>query len=329
MSLEATAATSRMLAGGLGRIRPSAVRDYGIVASFVALFVALAVSSSAFLTSTNLLNILDQWSPVLIIAAASTVVFIAGGFDLSVGSIYALAGVVAALCADDVGVWPALLLGVGAGVACGIVNGLLTTAGRINPFITTLATGMMILGLAYALTDGDLITVTEPGFTDLGAGELLGVPYSVWVCAAFVAACGFLLSRTVYGRFVYAAGGNPEAARLSGVNVGAVRTIAYTLSGASAGIGGVLVTSRVATGQADAGGLNLALDAVTGIVLGGTSIAGGAGAIWRTVLGVLLLALLGNGFNLLGVSATYQQIVQGAIVLAAVGVDAWAKSSRS
>ncbi|MBS1870265.1 MAG: ABC transporter permease [Actinobacteria bacterium] len=309
-------------------LRLAALRDYGIVASFLALLLVLSVSSDAFLTTTNLLNILDQWSPTLIMAASSTIVFVAGGFDLSIGSIFGLAGVIAALLADKVGVVPAMLLGLGAGATCGLINGLLATYGRINPFITTLATMMMILGIGFVLTGGNLISVTEPGFTELGTGSFLGLDYTIWVAALFVGGCGFLLSRTLYGRYAFAVGGNPEAAWLSGVRVNRVRVIAFVLSGTSAALAGLLAASRVSTGQADAGGLNLALDAVTGVVLGGVSIAGGEGAIWRTGLGVLLLALIGNGFNLLGIDATYQRIVQGAIILAAVGVDAWARTAR-
>ena len=312
------------------RLRLAAIRDYGIVVFFVVLFVVLSIASDAFLSKDNLLNILDQWSPALIMAAASTLVLVGGGFDLSIGSIFGLGGVVAAVLADDGGVVPALLAGVGAGVVCGLVNGLLMTTGRINPFIATLATMMMFLGAAFLVTDGgNLITVTTPGFSDVGTGELLGVSYLIWIAAVFVAVCGFVLSRTVFGRFLYAAGGNPEAAWLSGVNVSRVRVIALVLSGGAAALAGVLVASKVSTGQADAGGLTLALNALTGVILGGVSIAGGEGAIWRTVLGVMLLALIGNGFNLLGVDGTYQQIVQGAIILVAVGVDAWAKVSAT
>lgn len=328
MSVEPMNAEPGFVARRPAGLRLTLVRDYGIVASFALLFVVLTLSSSAFLTSTNLLNILDQWSPTLIIAVASTIVFVAGGFDLSVGSVYALAGVTAALLTPDVGVVPALAIGVAAGAVCGVVNGLLVTVGRINAFIATLATSMMIVGLAYLLTRGDLISVSDPGFSTLGAGEWLGVSYAIWICVGVVVLCGVLLGRTVFGRFAYATGGNPEAARLSGINVTAVRTIAFTLSGACAALAGVIVASRVSTGQADAGGLTLAIDAVTGIVIGGTSILGGAGAIWRTVLGVLLLALLGNGFNLLGLNATDQQIVKGAIVLLAVAVDAWARTAK-
>jgi ribose transport system permease protein len=302
------------------------LRDYGIVFSFVALFMTLSFASPVFFSRINLLNILDQWSATLIIAVAGTLVFIAGGFDLSVGSIYAVSGVVAAMTAPHIGAWGSILLGVGMGLGCGIVNGILTTVGRINAFIATLATSIMIAGIALVLTGGSLISVlSPPSFTILGRGNFITAKYSVWTFLAFALVCGYLLSRTTLGRAIYASGGNQEAARLSGVRVGLVRGITFAISGTAAGIAGVIVTSRVATGQADSGGLQIALDAVAGIVIGGTSILGGAGAVWRTVLGVLLLAMIGNGFNLLNVNSTYQRIFQGAIILFAVGIDAWSR----
>jgi ribose transport system permease protein len=302
------------------------LRDYGIVFAFVALFIVLSIASPVFFTRINLLNILDQWSSTLIIAVAGTLVFIAGGFDLSVGSIFALSGVIAALTVGHIGAWGSILLGIGAGLGCGVVNGILATLGRINPFITTLATSIMIAGLAQSLTNGNLISVlTNTHFTVLGRGDFGTIKYSVWTLLAFTLLCGYLLSRTTYGRRVYASGANPEAARLSGVRVSLVKASTFALSGTAAGIAGVIVASRVATGQANSGGLTVALDAVAGIVIGGTSILGGAGAIWRTVLGVLLLAMIGNGFNLLNVNSTYQQIFEGAIILFAVGLDAWSR----
>ena len=306
----------------------SVIRDYGIVIVFVTLFVVLSLASPVFFSRVNLLNILDQWSATLIIAVAGTLVLIAGGFDLSVGSIYAFSGVIAALTVGHIGAWGAILLGVAAGLGCGVINGILATWGRINPFIATLATSIMIGGFALVLTSGNLISVLGNGhFTVLGRSDFETIKYSVWTLLAFTLLCGYLLSRTTYGRRVYASGGNPEAARLSGVRVNLVKASTFALSGTAAGIAGVIVASRVATGQADSGGLGIALDAVAGIVIGGTSILGGAGAIWRTVLGVLLLAMIGNGFNLLNVNSTYQRIFQGAIILFAVGVDAWSRRS--
>jgi ribose transport system permease protein len=303
-----------------------AVRDYGIVISFVALFVTLSIASPVFLSKANLLNILDQNAALGIVACAGTLVIIAGGFDLSVGATFALSSVVAAKVAGSTSVEIGMLLGCLTGLGVGLVNGLLVTVGRINSFIGTLATSIALRGLALVLTGGVLIRVADPSFTHLGQDSFLGIKLTVYFLAVAMLVFAVLLNRTVFGRKVFATGGNEEAARLSGVRVGGVRIMTFALSGLAAGLAGVLEASRVATGQADAGtGLELA--AIAAIVLGGTSILGGEGAVWRTILGVLLLAMIGNGFNLLNVDPMYQQIVQGAIILLAVGTDAWVRRS--
>jgi ribose transport system permease protein len=313
----------RLRAAG-GRLRLAALRDYAILIAFIVLFIVLSVSSDVFLTQTNLLNILNQWSTVGIIACGATLVIIAGGFDLSVGAIVAIAGVAAAKVANSVGVPAGLLVGIAMGLGWGIVNGALATIGRINPFIATLATSFMIRGVALAMTGGFIITVTDASYTTLGRDELFGVKWTIWIFAAFVAITWFLLSRTTYGRYVFASGGNAEAARLSGIRVGVIRGSTFAISGLSAGIAGVLVSSRVASGQADAGA-GVELQAIAAVVIGGTSILGGEGAIWRTLLGVLLLGLIQNGFNLLNVDPVYQQIFYGGIIIGAVALDAWAR----
>lgn len=307
-------------------LRSGTLRDYGIVLSFLVLFVTLALTSDVFLSTTNLLNLADQWSAAGIIAVAGTLVFVAGGFDISVGSIFALAGVAAAgLASNGASLSVAVLAAVGVGIVSGVLNGALTTVGRINPFIATLATATMLGGVAVLVTDGKLIVVEQAGFAALGNGTLLGVKYSIWIFAGVAVACGLLLSRTTIGRAIYATGGNAEAARLSGIRTGAIRMLTFVLSGVAAGVAGVLVASRVATGQADVGGVDLAFQVISAIVIGGTSILGGAGAVWRTVLGIFLLAMIYNGFNLLGVDTRFQDIATGAIILIAVGVDAWAR----
>jgi ribose transport system permease protein len=194
----------------------------------------------------------------------------------------------------------------------------------MNPLVATLGSSLVISGLAVVLTNGMLVTVTQTSFSSLGQGTVFTIKYSIIMWGVFALACGILLSRTVFGRFIYASGGNALAARLSGVRVGVIRTAAYAISGLSAGMAGVLVASRVSTGEADVG-TTLPLTVIAAIVIGGTSILGGEGAIWRTILGVLLLALIGNGFDLLGVNPIYQQILQGGIILTAVGIDAWAR----
>jgi ribose transport system permease protein len=322
--VETTARTP--LYGRLRRVDINFLRDYAIVISFVSLFLVLTFTSPPFFTKTNLLNVLDQSSTLGIIACGETIVFIAGGFDLSVGAVYGLAGVVAAMCEPHIGPAAALIAGLLTGVVCGFANGLLVTVGRINAFMATIGSGFVIGGLALVLTKGYLITVTNPSYTILGQGTFQKVTYATWVWAAFAIILGFLLKATMFGRYVFASGGNPIAARLSGVRVGVVRTIAFTISGTGAALAGIILGSRVQTGQADAGA-NIELTVIAAVVIGGVSIFGGEGAIWRAVLGILLLTLIGNGFNLLNVNPIYQQILQGAIILAAVGIDAWSRGS--
>lgn len=304
--------------------RTVSLRDYGILASFLALFVFLSFASDVFLSQRNMLNVLEQSAAVGIVAAGGTLVIIAGGFDLSVGAIFALSGVVAALAANQLGVVFGWLAGLAVGLIIGVINGLLVTVVRINAFITTLAMLIIVRGIAVSLTGGFLIPVEDDLYALLGRQALFGIKYSIWILVLFALVTGILLSRTVLGRHLYAAGGNPEAARLSGVPVARVRTIAFAISGLSAALAGVMISSRVANGQADAGN-GLEFSAIAAIVVGGTSIFGGEGAIWRTMVGVFFLAFISNGFNLLAVPSTYQQIFQGLIILFAVGIDVWAR----
>ena len=306
------------------RLGIGTLRDYAISLALVALVLFLSARADNFLTVSNLKNVLEQSAGLGIVAAAGTLVIIAGGFDLSVGAIFAITGVVAAQIAVHGDPVVGLVAGVLAGAVLGLGNGLLVTVVRINPFIATLGSAFVIGGLALRITHGDLITVDFEGpFTKLGSNAIFGLKYSIWIWFLFSLAMGVLLARTVFGRYVYASGGNREAARLSGVPVGLVRSATYTLSGLAAGLAGVLSASRIGTGQADANnGVNIEFQAVAAIVVGGTSIWGGEGAIWRTVVGVLLLGVIGNGFTLLSIDPVYQNIVYGGIILIAAGIDA-------
>jgi ribose transport system permease protein len=299
------------------------LRDYAVPATLVALFVGLSLTTENFLTEQNLKNVLEQSTVIGLIAVAGTLVIIAGGFDLSVGSIFAISGVIAAQAAIHWDPVAGLIVGILAGAACGVGNGILVTVFRINPFIATLGSAIVIAGIALRITHGDLITVDlESSFTELGLGSLFGLKYSIWIWLAFTLVMGFLLARTTLGRYIYASGGNEEAARLSGVRVALVRTTTYVLSGFAAGLAGVISASQIGTGQADVGA-ELPLTAVAAIVVGGTSIWGGQGAIWRTIVGVLLLSLISNGFNLKGLDPVYYDIVYGGIILVAAGLDAF------
>jgi ribose transport system permease protein len=307
-----------------GRFDVTALRDYGIVLAVVLLFVALSIASPVFLTARNLLNIADQQAAIGIIACAGTLVLIAGGLDLSTGAVFALSGIIAASTVEDVGVGPAMLLALIAALGVGIANGVLSTYGKINAIIATLAVGIMVRWIAVSITGGQLVRVDDPAYSVLGRGELLGIKHSVWLLAGTIIACSLILWITRFGRYIYASGGNAEAARLAGVRVRPVRIATFALSGLAAGLAGILISSKVSTGQPDVG-VGLEISAIAAIVIGGTSILGGEGAIWRTVLGLLLLALIRNGFNLLNIDPIFQQIFQGAIILAAVGIDAWAR----
>jgi ribose transport system permease protein len=314
----------------VGVIRLSVVRDYGIVIAFVALFVTLALASDVFLTRENLLNLAFQAAPIGIMACGGTLVFIAGGFDLSVGAISSFAGVIAAkaFVETGLGLWPSIMLGALVGLGLGIGNGVLVTVMRINAFIATLGSSIIILGVGIAVTGGFLVSIDSERWATLGLGEKWGIGYPVFVWLGFALFCGFLLWRTAFGRYVYAAGGNAEAARLSGVRVGLVRGACFAISGLSGGIAGVILASQVGTAQANANP-GIEFDVITAVVLGGTSILGGEGAIWRAVLGAFFLLMIGNGFNLLDVTPVYQQVFKGSILLAAVALDAWARRTRA
>lgn len=301
--------------------RLGVLRQYGIIFAFLAIFIILSLSTEAFFTLRNMLNVLDQASQVGLVALGATVTIIGGGFDLSSGSIFAASGAAAAFIAR-LG-YPELGLAVGVvlGLLLGCINGALITRFRINSFVTTLATGLIIRGLAYVLTNGLLIQIEDPRFFWLGRARFLEAKIPVYFFFGFAILVWFLLSRTTLGRYVYAIGGNEEATRLSGVRTGVVRTITFAISGLSAGIAGVIGASRIATGQANVGE-GITLSAIAAVVIGGTSIVGGEGAVWRTLFGVLLMQLISNGMNILNVPPFYQLIVQGAVILFAVTLDA-------
>ena len=308
----------------------SVVRRGGIIIPFAILFVLIAIASPSFLRLPNLFNILDQQAATIIVAAAGTLVLIGGGIDLSVGAIYALSGVTAATVASQGGPAAlALVAGVFVGLLVGVANGVITTRFRINALIATLAMSFVISGVAALVTQGNLVVAFEAlDFQAFATTRILGLTSAAWVMVLFAIAIGAILALTTYGRYLYATGGNAEAARLAGVAVDRIRLVAFALSGLAAGLAGVVDTSRVLSAQANAGTF-LAFTVLAGIVVGGTSIMGGEGAVWRTVVGCLFIALIGNGFNLLGLDPFFRQITLGGILLVAVGIDAWSRRTST
>jgi ribose transport system permease protein len=306
------------------RVR-SAVARGGIVIPFLLTLAALSLVSPSFLRFQNLTNILDQQAGIVIVAVAGTMVLIAGGIDLSVGAIYGLAGATAAQFAASTSVPVGIVLGIGVGLLVGLANGVIVTRFRINPLIGTLAMSFVVSGIGAIVTKGNLVVVFDhPEFQVFAATRILGITSAAWIMIVSAIAAAILLSRTTFGRYVYATGGNAEAARLGGVRVNTIRVATFALSGAAAALAGVLDASRVLSAQASSGQF-LTFTVLTGIIVGGTSILGGEGSVQRTVVGCLFIALVGNGFNLLGLDPFYQQITLGIILLVAVGTDAWSR----
>jgi len=320
-----TTSVAEPAAPSLASRAQSAIRRGGIVIPFAIAFVILALISPPFLRFQNLANILDQQSGIIIVAAAGTLVLIAGGIDLSIGAIYGLAGATAAQLAVSFGPAVGVLGGITVGLLVGLANGVIVTRFRINALIGTLAMSFVVGGIGAIATHGNLVVVFDhPEFQVFAATKILGITSAAWMMIVIAVAIAVLLSRTTFGRYVYATGGNAEAARLGGVRINTVRIATFALSGAAAALAGTIDASRVLSAQASAGSF-LTFTVLTGIIVGGTSILGGEGSVQRTVVGCLFVALIANGFNLLGLDPFYQQITLGIILLVAVGTDAWSR----
>lgn len=303
------------------------LRSYGVLIIIVLLMAFMTAVSDAFLTPRNLLNILNQSTPLALIAAALTLVIIGGGFDLSTGAIFGVAAVAAAWLAVNVDPTVGLIAGPVAGLGLGIVNGLIITGFRVHSFLATLATSLVFRGIAILISGGFLIPVRMPEFEWIGRGRIGMVNIAVVILVIFVAGMMILLNRTTFGRRVYAIGGNEEAAVLSGVRINAVKIGTFALTGFAAGLAGVIATSRISMGQPQAGE-GMELEAIAAVILGGTSIYGGQGAVWRSVAGVLLLALIGNAFNILNVNPFFKDLTTGLIIVMAVALSAIGKGRR-
>ncbi|MFL9873027.1 ABC transporter permease [Paraburkholderia megapolitana] len=302
------------------------MRHYGgIVCGLALLCVLFAVLSSNFLTLGNLLNIVMQVSIIAILGFGMTYVLLLGDIDLSVGAVMALVGTVAAFSMQH-GLHPALaiVIAMGAGLVLGFINGTLTAMLTIPSFIVTVATMGVFRGLAYITSAGVPISIDDDRFAAIGNATFLGIAIPIWLLVVLLAINHFVLSKTVFGRKAYLAGGNREAALYSGINVRRLRIGIFMISGLMASIGGVLMTSRLYSAQPNAG-LGYELDAIAAAVLGGTSLSGGYGTIIGTLIGALIIGVINNGMNLLSVPYFYQLIVKGVVILVAVCIDVQTK----
>jgi len=299
------------------------LQKLGPLIALLAVCIGLAFMSPDFLTVGNVLDVTRQVSINAVISFGMTLTILLGGIDLSVGSILAVASVLTALWMKAGWDAPlATLIGISAGALMGAVNGVVIAKGKVAPFIATLGLMTLLRGVALVLSKGSPISGFSSYFFALQGGGYVAhlVPIPVmWMLAMFVL-FWFVLTRTVFGRHVYATGGNEEAAKLSGVKTDGVQIVVYTISGAMAALAGVILTSRLDSAQPTAGA-GYELDAITAVVLGGTSLAGGRGWIFGTLVGALLIGVLNNGLNLLGVSSFYQQVIKGSVILVAVLLD--------
>ena len=303
-------------------------RRYGTVLGLVFLSAVLWALTPHFLTVSNLLNIAQQTSINAIIAAGMTFVIISGGIDLSVGSIVAMAGV--ALGSLLQAGQPAGVAAAGAviaGVGCGLLNGLLVSLGRLPPFIATLGMMSVARGAALVLTEGRPISGFSDGFRWVATGSVGIVPAPVLITVLVYVAAHIVITRTTFGRYVYAIGGNEEATRLSGVSVRFHKTAIYAVSGLMSAVAAIVLTARLNSAQPIAG-MMYELDAIAATVIGGTSLMGGEGSLFGTLVGALIMGVLRNGLNLLGVSSFLQQIVIGGVIVGAVLVDTILKRDR-
>jgi ribose transport system permease protein len=304
-------------------------RRLGTLAGLLGLCLLLWILTPHFLTVSNLLNVLEQTSINAVIAVGMTFVILSAGIDLSVGSVLALAGVVmATLLQQGWPVAPAIAAGLLIGFAFGALNGVAIAWGRLPPFIATLGMMSIARGCALLFTEGRPVSGFDETFRSLATARILGIPAPVLLTAAVYLVARFVLSSTRFGRYVYAIGGNEEATRLSGVNVGLHKIFVYGVSGLTSGIAAVLLTARLNSAQPIAG-IMYELDAIAAVVIGGTSLAGGEGGVGGTLIGALIMGVLRNGLNLLGVSSFLQQVVIGLVIVVAVLLDTVLKSRRT
>jgi ribose transport system permease protein len=301
------------------------LRGYGIVAVFGTLALLLAVASRSFFSFTNAANILDQSSILLIFAATTTICIIAGVFDLSIAAVATASAILTVTAVNLLGPVLGIVAGVGFGALLGLVTGLAITATGVNSFIGTLAASFTYRGLGLILASGGLVAIGDQSaalaLQHITEDTYLGLKGVVWIAAAFVVIMGILLAFTIFGKMVYAVGGNRRAAFLAGIRTKRVLVACYTLSGLGAGLAGVLYVGQYGSGATNAYSDTFAFTAISATVVGGVSIFGGSGAVWRGSLGILTFALIGNGLNLLGVDTTYQLTILGLMIFLAVAAD--------
>ncbi|HNX73520.1 MAG TPA: ABC transporter permease [Spirochaetales bacterium] len=297
------------------------LKNYGIILAFIIICAALAILSPVFLTRNNILNVIRQTSIYGIMAVGMTFVILTGGIDLSVGSVLALSGAICAgLLKGGSSMFVAIVAAIGVGVACGLVNGLFITKARIPPFVVTLGMTNIARGLTLIYTKGYPVSGFSPAFREIGGGYVAGIPIPIIIFLSIVLIAYVVLSQTKLGRYTYAIGGNEETVKLSGVNSSNYKTLVYVISGLTCAISALILTARLNSAEPIAG-TGYETDVIAAVCIGGASMSGGRGSVWGSLLGALLIGVLNNGMNLLGVSPYFQQVVKGLIIICAVWLD--------
>ncbi len=302
------------------RIDKALLLRFGPFLGLAVIALVLSLLSPSFLTTSNVLNVARQVSINAIIAAGMTLVMIAGGFDLSVGSIMSLSGVLGIMAMNRFGDGAGALLTVLVGAACGLVNGTLVAYCRINSFVATLVGMTVFHGIALVVTDSFPVERSEGWYRVLGQGHLAGIPVPIYLTAVVFLLLHLTLTRTTFGTSVYAVGGNEEAARLSGIDVARVRLTVFTLCGACAALATLILVGRISSAQANMG-MGAEIDAISAVVIGGTSLAGGEGSALGSLVGAFTIGFIYNGLNLLNISPHYQLVAKGLVIAAAVILD--------
>lgn len=307
-------------------------RQFGTLSGLAALSLGLWILTPHFLTLSNLVNVAEQTSINAVVAMGMTFVILSGGIDLSVGSIVALSGVVLGTtlgtAANTGPLLLAIVLAVATGLSCGLTNGALVSWGRLPPFIVTLGMMSITRGIALLLTEGRPVSGFAPAFRVVATGRIGVIPAPIVITIVAYVAAHVVLTRTTFGRYVYAIGGNEEATRLSGVAVRFHKTMIYGVSGLTSALAAVMLTARLNSAQPIAGTM-YELDAIAATVIGGTSLSGGEGSLAGTLVGALIMGVLRNGLNLLGVSSFLQQVVIGSVIIVAVLIDTVLKRRHS
>ncbi|WP_333813555.1 ABC transporter permease [Muricomes intestini] len=295
---------------------------YMLIFIVIGLGIILSFVSSNFLSTTNLLNVLRQISINGILAIGMTIVCLTGGIDLSVGSIVAFSGIiVAGLLRDkDYPIFLVLLIAILIGGLLGLYNGYFVAYRNAAPFVVTLSMMTIARGMTYVYSNGRPISNLPTHFLAIGKGSIAGVPVPTIILIVVFIFASIMLKKIKFGRYVYAVGGNENAAMVSGINVKWIKMMVYVLSGIACGIAAIILTARVSAGLPTAGE-SYELDAIAATVIGGTSLSGGRGRLWGTIVGAILLGIVNNGLDLLNVSSFYQQIVKGLIILGAILID--------